>query len=573
MKKLIIPKILLLSLAFVFIHCKSKTVNSNDQNTYLQYVDPFIGTADHGHVYPGATVPFGMVQLSPDNGTPGWDWCSGYNWADSIIIGFSHTHLSGTGIGDLLDVSLMPTIAELDLTEQKPVRESAYAASFSHDNETASPGYYAVNLNNGIQVELTAGERFGFHEYSFPEGEKSKVLLDLGWALNWDRAVKTQINVINDKKVTGYRYSTGWAKDQRVFFAMEFSEAMLGHTLADSTFVLNQNAATGKKLRSVFDFGSKQNVKVKVALSTADLAGAEKALGNIHSWDLEDHKGKAEKLWNKELSKIEVKSKDEKLMRTFYTSLYRTCLAPTILADANGKYKGADNKVHESKGYKRYGLFSLWDTFRAANPLYTITQPDKINDFINSMLAHYDEYGLLPVWDLLANETNTMTGYHAVPVIVDAYLKGYRDYNVEKAFEAVKKSSMQDIRATDLYRQYEYIPHDKAGQSVTRTLEYAFDDWCIAQMANSLGKEDDYKEYMRRSSFYKNLFDEETGFMRAKLEDGSWKVPFDPQYSSHDFDVAEYTEGNAWQHSWFVPHAVDDKCRYFWTYWSVCSRQ
>jgi len=270
------------------------------------------------------------------------------------------------------------------------------------------------------------------------------------------------------------------------------------------------------------------------------------------------YKQQAEDLWEKELEKIVVSSDDESLLRTFYTSLYRTCLAPTILEDAEGKYKGAGGEIHTAENFKRYGLFSLWDTFRACNPLHTITQRDKVDDFINSMLAHYDEYGLLPVWDLLANETNTMTGYHAVPVITDAYLKGHRGFDAEKAFEAMKKSAMQDIRGTDLYREHSYIPHDKAGQSVTRTLEYAFDDWCIAQMAKALNKEADYQEFTKRSNYFKNLFNKETGFMRAKLADGSWKTPFDPQYSSHDFDIAEYTEGNAWQHSWFVPHAVEN---------------
>jgi len=487
-----------------------------------------------------------------------WDWCSGYNWADSIIVGFSHTHLSGTGIGDLLDVSIMPSLGQLNFEQQPTPRESGYASTFSHDNETASPGYYSVDLDNGIGVKLTAGKRFGFHQYTFPEGEKANILLDLGFAINWDKPTDTQINVIDNQHISGYRYSTGWAKDQRVYFAIEFSQPFRSVIMADSTAIKTGDSVKGVKLRSQFIFDDQQEIKIKVALSTANIEGAQKSLETIGGWDFGQHKRNAEQLWDKELSKIQVKSDDTELKRTFYTSLYRTCLAPTVLEDGAGNYKGAGGKVQSADGYTRYGLFSLWDTFRACNPLFTITQPDKINDFVRSMLAHYDEYGLLPVWDLLANETNTMTGYHAVPVIVDAYIKGYRDYDVEKAFEAMKKSSMQDIRATNLYRDHSYIPHDMAGQSVTRTLEYAFDDWCIAQMAKALNKEEDYIEYTRRSNFYKNLFDNSTGFMRAKLEDGSWKVPFDPQYSSHDFSVAEYTEGNAWQHSWFVPHAVPE---------------
>ncbi|MEL6717620.1 MAG: GH92 family glycosyl hydrolase, partial [Bacteroidota bacterium] len=502
--------------------------------------------------------PFGMVQLSPDNGTAGWDWCSGYNWADSLIVGFSHTHLSGTGIGDLLDISVMPSTQQLDFSQQPAPRASAYAAAFSHDKETAYPGYYAVDLENGIGVKLTAGQRFGFHQYTFPAESQATILLDLGFALNWDRPTETQINILDDTRVTGYRYSTGWAKDQRVFFAMEFSSPFVKTVTADSTTIKPEAQVNGLKLRTQFHFNDQKEVKVKVALSTASIQGAQKALAEVDSWDFETHRNNAEQLWDKELSKIEVTTDDEALKRTFYTALYRTCLAPTILEDSEGKYKGAGGKVQSSDGYNRYGLFSLWDTFRACNPLFTITQPDKVNDFIKSMLAHYEEYGLLPVWDLLANETNTMTGYHSIPVIVDAYLKGYTDFDAEKAFEAMKKSSMQNIRATDLYRANAYIPYDKAGQSVTRTLEYAFDDWCIAQMAKALNKQEDYEEYIRRSEFYKNLYDESTGFMRAKLEDGTWKTPFDPQYSSHDFSTAEYTEGNAWQHSWFVPHAVEE---------------
>jgi len=548
-----------ITLSLILFSCssdKQSKSNSDSEIDILSYVDPFIGTADHGHVYPGATVPFGMVQLSPDNGTAGWDWCSGYNWIDSMIVGFSHTHLSGTGIGDLLDISVMPTNQSIDFKTQPEPRASSYAATFDHDNEQASPGYYTVTLDNGIRVELTAGDRFGFHKYTFPEGADPTLLLDLGFALNWDKPTETYIEIMDDTHVNGYRYSTGWAKDQRVYFAMEFSKPFT-YITADSTRVKEDKNVTGLKLRSQFKFNNPE-VQLKVALSTASISGAEKGLSEINSWDFNSHRKNAENKWKKELSKITVKSNDENLKNVFYTSLYRTCLAPTLLEDANGEYKGVDGKVHSSDGYTRYGLFSLWDTFRACNPLHTITQPRKVNDFIASMLAHYDEYGLLPVWDLLANETNTMTGYHAVPVIVDAYLKGFTDYDVAKAYEAIKKSSMQNIRATDLLREHKYIPHDKAGQSVTRTLEYAFDDWCIAQMAKALGKEEDYKTYMDRASYYENLYNKETGFMRAKLEDGSWKEPFDPQYSSHDFDVAEYTEGNAWQHSWFVPHAAED---------------
>jgi predicted alpha-1,2-mannosidase len=560
----LIQSIFLFCFFFVLFSCENEPTTSIEtpKISLTSYVDPFIGTANHGHVYPGATVPFGMVQLSPDNGTAGWDWCSGYNWADSVIVGFSHTHLSGTGIGDLYDISVMPTVSEVDFSKEITPQENTYASTFSHDNESASVGYYKVKLDNGINVQLTASERVGFHSYEFPEGKRAGVLIDLGFKLNWDKPTETVLKVEKGNLITGHRFSTGWAKDQRVFFAAQFSEDFNGNfQIADGDSNLYPEigkTVEGTKARVQVFFDSAKNVKLKVGLSTANLEGAMAALDEVPDWDFEKVRQNAKAKWEKELSKIEITSQEEDLKKIFYTSLYRTCLAPVLMSDANGNYKGVDGEVHKAEGYNKYGIFSLWDTFRAANPLYTITQPDKINDFVKSMLSHYDEYGLLPVWSLLGNETNTMTGYHSIPVIVDAYLKGYRDFDAEKAFEAMKKSAAQDIRGTDFYREYGYIPYDKAGQSVTRTLEYAYDDWCIAQMAKALGKEEDYQTFMKRSESYRQFFDESTGFMRAKYSNGEWKSPFDPQFSDHNFDVAEYTEGNAWQHSWFVPHAVED---------------
>jgi predicted alpha-1,2-mannosidase len=547
-------------LLLALMSCQDKqSQNPAAEPSLTSYVNPFMGTALHGHVYPGATVPFGMVQLSPDNGTEGWDWCSGYNWASDTIVGFSHTHLSGTGIGDLLDISMMPTVEQIDFSKPLAPKKNVYAASFSHEHEKASPGFYEVKLDNGIQVQLTASQRLGFHQYHFPEGKGASILLDLGFAINWDKPTQTQLKFHPDhNQITGFRFSTGWAKNQKVYFAASFSTPFVDYQIADSTAILQQGLAyDGRQLRTQLNFGEARTVQIKVGLSTADEAGAIAALQEVPGWDFENTKKQADKQWEQELSKIAITTSDETLKTIFYTSLYRTCLAPVAISDANGNYKGVDGNKRQADGYTRYSIFSLWDTFRAAHPLYTITQKDKVNDFIQSMLAHYDEYGLLPVWDLLANETNTMTGYHAIPVITDAYLKGFRAYDVEKAFEAMKKSAMQDIRATDLYREYGYIPYDKAGQSVTRTLEYAYDDWCIAQMAKALDKKDDYQTYAQRAESYAAVFDAATGFMRAKYANGSWKVPFDPQFSDHNFEVAEYTEGNAWQHSWFSPHAPE----------------
>lgn len=518
-----------------------------------QYVNLFMGTADHGHVYPGATVPFGTVQLSPDNGTQGWDWCSGYNYADSIITGFSHTHLSGTGIGDLYDILVMPAIRKmpLEVNMADPLKKP-YIAGFSHRNEEASPGYYRVRMDNGIQAELSATTYSGLHRYTFPKGQTASLVLDLAHAMNWDAAQATEIRVVNERLITGYRFSKGWAKDQRVYFAMVLSQPIQSYSMVDSHWEVATDSPKGSGSRAQFFFGTLPGevLEVEVGISSASPEGA---LAGISKKTFAQARAESASDWEKELGKIKVEG-DDALKTTFYTSLYRTALAPVQFSDAQGNYRGADGKVHHSQGYRRYDIFSLWDTFRAANPLYTLTQPDKINDFVRSLLDHYQQYGLLPVWSLLGNETNTMTGYHAVPVVVDAYLKGFREYDVAMAFEALLKSGAQDIRGSNHYRAFGYIPFDKDGESVTKTLEYAFDDWCIAQMAKAMGKEKEAAEYQKRAQYYRNMFDPQTGFMRAKLSNGSWKTPFNPKYSDHNFEVAEYTEGNAWQHSWFVPH-------------------
>ena len=525
----------------------------------IDAVDPFIGTAAHGHTYPGATVPFGMVQLSPNNGTPGWDWCSGYNYVDSVIVGFAHTHLSGTGIGDLYDVLVMPTTANVDFHKPTPTRDDFdYRSAFSHEQESASPGYYAVHLEDSdIGVKLTASNRVGFHQYTFPQSSNASVVIDLGYKQNWDSPTDSYLEVVNDSLVTGYRFSTGWAKDQRIYFAALFSKPFDRTTLAEDTIVKGESREIKARGQFHFETADQEVIMLKVGLSSASVEAAIDAISEeIPYWDFEAVHQDARTQWASAFEKIQVKSEDKDLLTLFYTSLYHTHLAPVTYEDALGQYKGVDGKVQTSEGYTRYDILSLWDTFRAQNPLLTIVRPDMVNDLIETMLAHYRESGLLPVWSLLGNETNTMTGYHAVPVIVDAYLKGFRDYDVEEAFAAVKKSAMQDIRGTDLLRKHSYIPYDKAGQSVTRTLEYCYDDWCIAQMAKALGKTEDYDYFMQRANAYKHLFDPATGFMRAKHTDGSWETPFDPQYSSHDFSKAAYTEGNAWQHSWFVPHDI-----------------
>lgn len=519
-----------------------------------KYVDPFIGTGGHGHTYPGAVVPFGMVQLSPDNGRMGWDWCSGYHYSDSVIAGFSHMHLSGTGIGDWYDISVMPeTELVRDTTIERP-------AGFSHRNEKASPGYYQVKLDNGINVELTTTDRCGFHNITFPAGVSPVIKLDLGFHLNWDKPTSCYVKMLNDSTLVGFRYSTGWAPMQRVYFAMRTSRPFKSLYLRKNGTMTEAPEMEGPAVlaRLLFAQRSENRIMLKVALSSVSTDKALVALGEIRHWDFNKVRQEAESRWEHELGKIQIATADEKLKRVFYTALYHTCQAPALYSDMDGAYQTARGDVMKmASGQQRYTEYSLWDTFRALNPLFTVTQTERYSSMLNTMLAFYKENGLLPVWDLSANETNCMTGYHAVPVLADAILKGIKGIDVPLAYEAMKKSAMQNIRGTNFYRQYGYIPQDKYGSSVTVTLEYSFDDWCIAQIAKMLGKKDDYAYFIKRSNSWKSLFDPRIGFARAKNSDGKWVVPFDPYFSEHDADKAMFTEGNAWQHSFFVPHNVE----------------
>lgn len=523
----------------------------------VDYVDPFIGTGGHGHTFPGAVVPFGMVQLSPDNGRSDWDWCSGYHFSDDHIAGFSHTHLSGTGIGDWLDISVMPLLY--------PLRDESadIKATFNHANEKASPGYYSVQLDNQIKAELTATERVGYHRYHFPNKSEPVIRLDLAFRQNWDSPTETYIKVVDDSTLVGYRYSTGWAKVQRVYFAIRtskpFKEAILaGHGVQSAQIKAAKTEEKGKGVSAQLLFDEQQKlVDMKVALSSTNYDKALLALNEITDWNFERVREDAKEKWEHELQKVQVSSSDEKLKRVFYTALYHTCIAPALFSDADGVYKNAQgDSLKMSTGDQRYTVYSLWDTFRALNPLFTVTQPEKYTGMINSMLAFYDENGLLPVWDLSTWETNTMTGYHAIPVIADAVLKNLPGINSEKAYKAMRASAYQKGRGVPEYIKHGYMPQDKMGHSASVTLEYGYDDWCIAQVAKKLGKEEDYQKFSKRAQAYQHIFDKETGFMRAKNSDGKFVLPFDPYLSEHDEIKAQYVEGNAWQHSFFVPHDV-----------------
>jgi predicted alpha-1,2-mannosidase len=551
-------------LSFAAILILSGTVSSSAQSL-TRYVDPFIGTGGHGHTFPGACVPFGMVQLSPDNGTQGWDWCSGYNFSDTTIVGFSHMHLSGTGVGDWVDISVMPHTAHV------PDEQRFFKVGFSHKNEQAGAGYYNVRMNNGVTVMLTATERCGLHEYLFPKGSTPFVRFHLTYMMNYDSAAVTHITYVDDSTITGYRYSTGWAKYQRVYFAARVSVPFKKLHIYD--FATHEETSAEQKTdgryNAEMEFADLKGrpLMMKVALSGVSEAKALMALQEIPKWNLNIVKADAIKKWENELKKMEVTTRDEQLKRIFYTALYHTCMAPTTFSDADGEYQNADGwKLKMKDGQQRYTVFSLWDTFRGLHPLFTLTQPERLKDMMNSMLAFCDENGLLPVWDLSTYETNCMSGYHAVPVLADAVLKNTPGIEPERAYEAMRKSAYQEGRGVQPYCKYGYVPQGPSWHSVTKTVEYAYDDWCIAQVAKKLGKMDDYKLFMTRASAYQTLFDKNTGFIRAKDSNGKWVEPFDPMYASTDGSQSFYEEGNAWQYTFFVPHDVRGLAKAFGSY-------
>ena len=545
MKRLLFP--LALVLLFVVSACRSRHEQPVD------YVNPFIGTGGHGHTFPGATVPFGMVQLSPDTRLEGWDGTSGYHYNDSVIYGFSHTHLSGTGISDYCDILLMPTSGKYYLNNgYKTGVDNGYASRFRKKTEKASPGYYAVKLEDyGIDVELTATKRAGFQKYTFPKNKKAFVTLDL---THRDKVLASSFRQINAYEVEGMRRSQSWAKDQYIYYFIRFNRPVKQLYLAvNDTLVAHQTQASGKNIKVAFGFGKLKDedvLLVKTGISAVSTEGAQKNLNKeIPRWDFDTIRAQARASWNKELSRIQVKA--DKVTKTiFYTALYHTMIEPNLFMDVDGKYRGTDLKIHQAKGFTNYTVFSLWDTFRATHPLYTLIERKRDAEFIKTFIHMYENGGQLPVWELAGNYTGTMIGYHSVSVIADAWAKGIRGFDAEKAFEAMKHSAMEDHLGLAAYKKYGYIPADKESESVSKTLEYAYDDWTIAQMAKALNKPADYKYFIQRAQSYKNLYDPQTGFMTPKIN-GLWKDPFNP--TEVDFN---YTEANAWQYTFFVPQDV-----------------
>jgi len=509
------------------------------------YVDPFIGTDFHGHVYPGATTPFGMVQLSPQTRLHGWSGASGYHYSDSLLYGFAHTALSGTGVSDYADILVMPGIGEPRFLNTE------YRTPFKKENEHAEAGYYSVYLHEkGILAEMTATTRVGYHRYTFPVGSDAFLLIDLQ---HRDRVTDSWIEIVSDTEIRGLRRSSDWANDLVWYFHMEFSKPFvrkgiaLNDTLQESLMMgrgLNVKAFVG------FDVSTDSIVEVKVSLSAIDPDGAYKNLRyELPGWGFDEVRQAAFDTWNQKVGRIRVSGGTEEQKRVFYTALYRSYLQPNTFMDVDRRYRGMDRQIHVApEGFYNYTIFSLWDTYRTWHPLMTILEPELSVDFINVMLNMYELGGLLPIWELAGNETYTMIGNHAISVIADAYMKGLRGFDAEKALEAMMHSANQDHFGLKYYRKYGYIPGDREHESISKTLEYAYNDWCIAQMAKAMGRDDVYREFIKRAQFYKNIFDPETGFMRPKLN-GNWLTPFDPTRVDWHF-----TEANSWQYTFYVPH-------------------
>ncbi|MDC0478361.1 GH92 family glycosyl hydrolase [Flavobacteriaceae bacterium] len=551
-KKISLP--LILALVIISVWSFTKPFNSN--KGLIEYVDPFIGSGGHGHVFVGATVPFGGVQVGPTNFNKGWDWSSSYHHTDSIVKGFCHLNVSGTGMSDLGELTIMPATGELKYNAgNQDNHMSGYSSLYRKNTEINTVGYYKVDLERyDINVELTASERVGFHRYTYPNSDNSRVIIDLGEG-SADRPTETYLKKIDDTTFEGYRFSSGWARDQREYFTLVISKPVKDFILYDGGNKHDTDELKGEFVKGFLEFETKKNeeIYVKMGVSTVSSKNAlENLNAEIPHWDFDKVKLEAENKWNQELSKINIKTEDLKRKRVFYTAMYHTMIAPNLYQDVNGEYRGTDKVVYKDTTFTNYTLFSLWDTYRAAHPLYTITHPERVSDMVNSMLKIFDHQGKLPIWHLRGNETNTMPGYSGIPVVIDASMKGFEGIDLEEVFEAVKESATGDHEpGVKKLMELGYIPGDYMVESVASSMEYAIGDWAIAQLAKKLNKDEDYNYFMKRSKAYKEYFDNETRFMRGKLTDGSWRTPFDPVRAEHR--VNDYCEGNAWQYLWLVP--------------------
>jgi predicted alpha-1,2-mannosidase len=531
-------------------------------------VNVFIGTGGHGHTYPGATVPFGAVQLSPDTYNLDWDWCSGYHTSDSSIMGFSHTHLSGTGVGDLGDVLVMPGTGAARTepgSREKP--GEGYRSRFSHAEETAEPGYYSVLLSDyGIRAELTATARAGFHKYTFPKSDTSHFIVDLAHTIGGSPenpgVISAQMRIAGSDTITGGRVVGLWANGRHIYFAMKFSKPFASaEIVADGkTLAGAEREATGRSLKCLLHYqtADKETIYVKVGISGVSVEGALKNLDQeIPAWDFDQVRRAAHDAWQKELARVRIETADQKHRQIFYTALYHTMLAPTLFDDVDGQYRGMDLEIHKlPAGRHNYSTFSLWDTYRALHPLYTLMQTERVPDLVNCIVRMAAESPAgMPVWPLQGRETGCMTGYHSAPVIAEALTKGFQGIDAAAVYPLLKKRAMEDdYRGLGYYRKLGYIPSDKEEESATKTLEYSYDDWAVAQVAKALGKTEDYQFFLARSRNYRNLWDKETGFIRPRLENGTWAAPFDPKQTGTTKKWRDFTEANSWQASWQAQH-------------------
>ena len=545
---------------------------------YTDSVNVFIGTGGHGHTFPGATLPHGMVQLSPDTRLFGWDACSGYYYDDTSIMGFTHTHLSGTGIGDYGDILFMPVVGEKPLiagTAENP--DEGYRSRFSHEQESARPGYYQVLLqDDSINVELTATLRAGLHRYTYPKASDARLIVDMEPTIHGHQHPVTQIRVVNDSTIAGMKYTVGWAKRHYVYFYAVFSSPFDYKLYSGTEYQSDSTSVTVNTAKAVMSFRNLPadgRVLAKVGISSVDEEGARLNVeAEIPNWDFEGVMKQANTAWNEALGKIDIETSDNDSRTVFYTSLYHAFIQPSLASDVDGRYRTMGHEIKQDASYTNYTVFSLWDTFRAAHPLYTIVTPEQNQAFIRSLLRKYDEGGILPKWELASNETGTMIGYHAVSVIADAMMKKQCDFDVKKALEACIRSSVYDTTGVTpmmdrqilngklmpvsikYKNELGYIPCDKVGGSVSQGLEFAYNDWLIAQMMKEHNRKDLYDKYMELSRNYRNYFDPETKLMRGRLSDGSWITPFDPASVQRP---SNYVEGNAWQWAWFVPQDVE----------------
>lgn len=540
------------ALTMVAMSCNAQK-GMEQKNNYVSFVDPFIGSGGHGHVFVGANVPFGAIQLGPQNIFKGWDWCSGYHYSDSIIVGFNHSHLSGTGCSDLGDVILMPFIGAVRTTSGTQDNiEGSCSSYYRHANEKAAPGYYSVKLDNGVKVELTATERVGMHHYIYPEGT-ARLLINLKDG-NDNKTFDTYMKKIDANTIEGYRFVKGWSPMRKVFFYMKLNRPIESLQLFHSDAAAGFDSLNGDSIKGVVTFGKGvKDVLVKVSLSSVSCANAKANMdAELPAWDFNQVHQAAIDKWNRQLSSISAQTNDNRAKKIFYTAMYHASFFPCLYCDVNGEFRGMDDKIYSDTKWTNYSIFSLWDTYRTFDPLMTILNPKMMGNFVNSFLSIYDQNGKLPIWPLQSGETECMPGYSSIPIIADCYLKGIGGFDAERALKDMVASATYDKQNGVTYvKTMGYIPADKIHEATSIAMEYAADDWGLAEMAKKMGKEDIYKTFIARGHYYEKYFDKSIRFVRPKLADGSWRTPYDPFNSIHS--VGDFTEGTGWQYTFFVP--------------------